>query len=479
MWRGCGEVPLEVRLGPSEVGDGFALGRLERRRGRVGSGHDLETLAAAAVGSLDRDRPAELLAERDDVVGRCEGFERAGDRGDVGFRRRDARRDLVAHDLDGRGWGPDPGDAALGDRPGEVGVLREEPVAGVDGVGAGAFDDVEDGVGVEVALGRGLAAECIGLVGVARVQRVSVELGVHRHGRDAELTARAHDADGDLTSVGDQDLRRHGSPGFGVTVAVSYGRCRKPGGAGAGRDVCSGSSGWPMSTRPTATPSRPPVPGSRDGLVVVADHQREGRGRLGRVWAAAPGSSLLLSVLLRPRRTVDELHLCTAAVALAMADAVRDVAGFTPALKWPNDLLADGRKLAGVLAEVDLGPSGVVRAVVIGVGINVTEHAFPPELASSATACDLVAGRSIDRRALLDAFLLHLEVRLDAPDAVLLGDYREQLATIGMSVRVDRPTGPIEGVAVAVDDLGGLVVETDDGELVTISAGDVVHLRAR
>ena len=219
--------------------------------------------------------------------------------------------------------------------------------------------------------------------------------------------------------------------------------------------------------------------GEREGLVVVADHQRQGRGRLGRTWEAAPGSSLLLSVLLRPRRPVEQLHLCTAAVALAMADAVRAVAGFAPELKWPNDLLADDRKLAGVLAEVELGASGAVRAVVVGVGINVTDHAIPPDLAATATACNVVAGRSIDRRSLFDAFLLHLDTRLDSPDSVLLADYRAQLATIGRAVRVERPAGPVEGVALDVDDLGGLVVQADDGRTVTISAGDVVHLRPR
>jgi len=217
--------------------------------------------------------------------------------------------------------------------------------------------------------------------------------------------------------------------------------------------------------------------GEREGLVVVADHQSAGRGRLGRTWEAASGSSLLLSVLLRPRRAVDELHLCTAAVALAMADAVRDVAGFTPALKWPNDLLAGGHKLAGVLAEADLGASGVVRSVVVGVGINVSEQAIPPELTSTATACNVVAGRSIDRRSLFDAFLLRLDEHLDTADPVLLADYRARLATIGARVRVERSAGPLEGVAVDIDELGALLLETETGDTVTISAGDVVHLR--
>ncbi len=217
--------------------------------------------------------------------------------------------------------------------------------------------------------------------------------------------------------------------------------------------------------------------GEPAGLVVVADHQHAGRGRLGRTWEARPGSSLLLSVLLRPRRAVDGLHLCTAGVALAMADAVADVAGFAPALKWPNDLLADGRKLAGVLAEADVGTSGVVRAVVVGIGINVGADAVPPDLTATATACEVVAGRSVDRERLLETFLRHLGARLDSSDEILLDHYRARLATIGAAVRVERAAGPIEGVARDVDELGGLVVETPDGARVTISAGDVVHLR--
>ena len=114
--------------------------------------------------------------------------------------------------------------------PGEVGVLGEEPVAGVDRLGAGALDDVEDRVGVEVALGRGLAAEGVRLVGVAHVGGVAVELRVHRDGGDAELAARPHDADGDLAAVGDQDLRERARAPLASwrRVAVSYGPMPDP-----------------------------------------------------------------------------------------------------------------------------------------------------------------------------------------------------------------------------------------------------------
>ena len=98
--------------------------------------------------------------------------------------------------------------------------------------------------------------------------------------------------------------------------------------------------------------------GSPEGVVAVADHQTAGRGRLGRTWEAPPGSSLLMSVLLRPPLEAPQLYLATAAVALSTAAACRRAAGTDARCKWPNDLVVDDRKLAGVLAEVELGTSG-------------------------------------------------------------------------------------------------------------------------
>ena len=123
--------------------------------------------------------------------------------------RRPAARHLVAHLLDRRRRRSDERHAEVGDRPGEVGVLGEEPVAGMHAVGTAAGDDVEDRRGVEVALGRRLAAEGVGLVGEPHVQGVAIELGVHGHRADAELASGAHDAHGDLAAVGDEDLLQH------------------------------------------------------------------------------------------------------------------------------------------------------------------------------------------------------------------------------------------------------------------------------
>jgi BirA family biotin operon repressor/biotin-[acetyl-CoA-carboxylase] ligase len=211
--------------------------------------------------------------------------------------------------------------------------------------------------------------------------------------------------------------------------------------------------------------------GAAAGLVAVADHQSAGRGRFDRRWEAPPGSSLLVSVLLRPAQLRDGSHRAVMATGLALAVAVEEVAGFSPGLKWPNDLVVGDRKLAGLLAERE------GEALVIGAGCNVEWESFPPELAGTATACNVEAGHSVDRDLLLDEFLARLAVELDALDEVP-ARYRARLTTLGCHVRVERVHDSLEGDAVDVTDDGALVVRVDDTfELVT--AGDVIHLRNR
>jgi BirA family biotin operon repressor/biotin-[acetyl-CoA-carboxylase] ligase len=211
--------------------------------------------------------------------------------------------------------------------------------------------------------------------------------------------------------------------------------------------------------------------GAGDGLVVVADHQQAGRGRLGRTWSAPPGASLLVSVLLRPGLAVEDRHLVVMAAAVAMADAVAASTGVAATLKWPNDLLVDDRKLAGILAEA------VGDAVVVGIGVNVDWPEVPDELVGIATACNLEGGRPTTRDELLDAFLSRYEGRLADLDATAV-EYRARLGTIGRNVRVERADGNLVGLATGVDDHGRLLVTTDGGTTEAIAAGDVVHLRA-
>jgi BirA family transcriptional regulator, biotin operon repressor / biotin---[acetyl-CoA-carboxylase] ligase len=210
--------------------------------------------------------------------------------------------------------------------------------------------------------------------------------------------------------------------------------------------------------------------GALEGLVAVADYQTAGRGRRDRGWVAPPGASLLVSVLLRPSLAPERTPLVAMACGVAMAEAVARVAGFTPGLKWPNDLVVNDRKLAGILAEAD------GDAVVVGAGVNVEWRDFPPELAETATACNVEAGHSVDRHDLLDAFLTELDRRCADLDGVV-EEYQARLATLGRRVRVERPEGDLVGRAVGVGDAGELRVEDDRGAVTEVHVGDVVHLR--
>ena len=238
--------------------------------------------------------------------------------------------------------------------------------------------------------------------------------------------------------------------------------------------------------------------GEPEGVVVVADHQTAGRGRAGRTWSAPSGASLLASVLLRPPAAAAEA--CSTALALAAAEAVEEVGGFVPRLKWPNDLVwpgdgsADDRKLAGVLAEADwpVGSSASTgprrpppeeRVVVVaGIGINVRWPAeLPEDLVDVAVACNHVTGHDVDREDLLIALLQHLGPwydRLLADDRpALVAAWRQRSATLGRRVRVELGTEDVVGTAVDLTEEGHLVVDTLEGERRTFAVGDVVHLR--
>jgi BirA family biotin operon repressor/biotin-[acetyl-CoA-carboxylase] ligase len=216
--------------------------------------------------------------------------------------------------------------------------------------------------------------------------------------------------------------------------------------------------------------------GAPDGVVVVADHQTAGRGRRGRSWLAPPRSSLLVSVLLRPpeRPAAGPPVLTTVACSLAASDAVDEVAGFLPALRWPNDLSSGGRKLGGVLAEVVDG-----GAMVLGLGVNLRWPSGVPEpLAGIAVTAEEAGGRRVDRDALLAAFLDQLEARDSALASAAgrertLADYRDRCETLGRQVRVTLPGGRTQaGVAVGVDDSGRLVLDAD-GTATVLSVADV------
>ncbi|MFE3446267.1 biotin--[acetyl-CoA-carboxylase] ligase [Nocardia sp. NPDC059180] len=215
-----------------------------------------------------------------------------------------------------------------------------------------------------------------------------------------------------------------------------------------------------------------------DRIALLAETQEHGRGRHARVWVSPPRAQISLSVLVRLRgidpNALGWLPLLTG---VAVVDALRGTASVPATLKWPNDVLIEGRKVAGILAEV--AASGADPAVVVGVGLNVslTEDELPVPHATSLT----LAGGAIDRTTLVRSMLTEFARRLTAwSDAGwaadgLAADYRERCATLGARVRADLPGGKsLTGIATDVDAAGRLLIGDQP-----VSAGDVTHLRAQ
>src|SRR5690606_34221954 len=214
-------------------------------------------------------------------------------------------------------------------------------------------------------------------------------------------------------------------------------------------------------------------------LLVVTDEQTAGRGRQGRRWQAPPGTSLMLSLLLRDGAAIEDVALLPLLTGVALAEAVETVVpGHRPELKWPNDLLIGEHKSAGILVEI---PSS--GAVVVGVGVNVDwrDVRRPAEL-SGATSLAEVAAATVDRWRLLAAFLERFDRRYtqwQADPRAFLPDYRRWCATLGRTVRVEQAGGgALTGTATAVNDSGALLVDAG-GTTVEVRAGDVHHVRHR
>jgi len=209
---------------------------------------------------------------------------------------------------------------------------------------------------------------------------------------------------------------------------------------------------------------------SSDGLVVIADEQSAGRGRLGRTWSAKAGQSLLFSVLLRndPHAT-DNLDRLTLLAGLATAVALERVSQNTsraaPAfeMKWPNDLLIEGKKIAGILVESRTSPD----AVVIGVGINVTQHAadFPPELQGHATSLRIAGTNTIDRLAVAAELMNALNHYLSLPpeNDTWLAEWKSRCGMLGRQVKLHSDNAIHEGVVTDVMPLHGLVLRDNSG----------------
>ena len=211
--------------------------------------------------------------------------------------------------------------------------------------------------------------------------------------------------------------------------------------------------------------------GAADRTVVIADQQASGRGRRGRVWQAPARSSLLASILVRPRLPQALMATLSPTTAVAAAEALRRVTPLAPRLKWPNDVLVGGRKIAGILLESRAVASSE-PILVIGVGVNLAQREFPAELAGRATSVALETGHPVDRDALLAALLEEFDAwraRLEGEGFAPVRERWKSLSdTIGRQVTVDG----ISGIATDLDADGALLIDTRDG-IRRVIAGEI------
>lgn len=223
--------------------------------------------------------------------------------------------------------------------------------------------------------------------------------------------------------------------------------------------------------------------GAPEGTLIVSDHQTAGRGRRGRAWDSPAGCNIYFTLMLRPKISPEEAPMMTLLMALAVAGAMESLhreSGLqtaSPQIKWPNDIVLDGKKVCGILTEMSV-EQAYIQYVVIGVGINVRKQAFPEEIAATATSmeeawnlpvarCELIGRICSEFEGLYETFL---EAHSLAP---MRETYESFLANKGRKVRVLDPAGEYEGTALGINDRGELLVETAEGSIKEVYAGEV------
>jgi BirA family biotin operon repressor/biotin-[acetyl-CoA-carboxylase] ligase len=219
--------------------------------------------------------------------------------------------------------------------------------------------------------------------------------------------------------------------------------------------------------------------GEPEGALVVTDYQSAGRGRMGRAWHSPRGSSLLFTLLLRPPIEPSLALIPVMAASLGVMEGIRRACALPARLKWPNDILIDGKKAGGILCELGLEEQ-VLKYVIVGIGLNVNfdprgVEGIPPDATSIQSSLGRPQPRAVLLRAILDA--MEPRYREILRGGSLREEWSRALDTLGRRVRVILPEGELIGAAESIEDSGALVLRLDDGSMRTVLAGDVVHMK--
>ena len=214
--------------------------------------------------------------------------------------------------------------------------------------------------------------------------------------------------------------------------------------------------------------------GAAAGTAIFAEEQSAGRGTHGRGWVSPPGQNIYCTIVLRP--TAQKARRLSMVTPVGIANAVEQILGLFPRIKWPNDLRLSGKKFAGILIETEWSGSRPLYALVgVGINVNFDPAAYGAAIAQPATSLALERGRPIQREPLLAATFSAFERAYESAESDALFDgWRARLETLGRSIAVRTSTGALEGVAEAVAEDGSLLVRRADGVLVPLSAAEVM-----
>ena len=218
--------------------------------------------------------------------------------------------------------------------------------------------------------------------------------------------------------------------------------------------------------------------GQGEGAVVLAEEQTGGRGRFGRKWFSPPGRGIWMSVLMRPELALQNTPQLTLLTGVAVCRAIRSYTGADAGIKWPNDLLIDGRKVCGILLESTVEDHELRYCIAgIGVDVNFDPKDYPEDLSSIATSLKMETGQNIDRTKLAAAILSELErlyfLYQKEGFGVISSLWEALSVSMNRGIKVANPQGIIEGTAVGLDPSGALILEKNNGERVSVYSGEV------
>lgn len=217
--------------------------------------------------------------------------------------------------------------------------------------------------------------------------------------------------------------------------------------------------------------------GAAHGTLVVAEKQHAGKGRRGRVWDSPEQSGIFMSLLLRPEIRPEYASMLTLVAALSVSRAIEEVTHLEPKIKWPNDLVVNGKKVTGILTEMS-AEAEQIHYVVIGIGVNVNRKEFPKDISQTATSLWLETGCEISRETLIASILNYFEEdfkKFAETDnlSLLMEEYNDRLINRNREVRILESDGEYKGKALGINETGGLLVEKEDLSVEVITSGEV------